>query len=173
MVRALSLEHIPALADNERSALSDYLARLHDTCGKRVMHVVLFGSKARGDSGPESDIDLFVVLRGELDGLKQALADLSYDVSLNYGVVLSDFVVGEQRYHWMAEHREPLPTEVQREGVELWKGKIFHQAFKDRQQADYSDSAEFTEVEARRMLHEAERFGGRIEEFLKNEGFID
>jgi predicted nucleotidyltransferase len=117
------LDQIPGLTDNERGALADYLVRLQETCGNRLQQVVLFGSKARGDSDPESDIDLLVVLQGELDGLKDRLVDLSYDISLHYGVVLSDLVVGEQRYHWMRRYREPLLFEVEREGVELWRSQ--------------------------------------------------
>jgi predicted nucleotidyltransferase len=114
---------IPGLAPNERAALADYLAQLRAACGDRLLRVMLFGSKARGDSEPESDIDILVVLRGELDGLKDKLADLSYDISLNYGVVVSDLVVGERRYEWMSRHNEPLLSEVMREGVELWRSQ--------------------------------------------------
>ena len=119
----IALDEISGLAPNERAALADYLAQLRTTCGDRLLRVMLFGSKARGDSEPESDIDILVVLRGELDGLKDRLADLSYDISLNYGVVVSDFVVGERRYDWMSRHNEPLLSEVMREGVELWRSQ--------------------------------------------------
>ena len=115
------LDQVSSLTDNERAALADYLARLREICGNRVVRVVLFGSKARGDSGPESDIDLFVVLQGEINSLKKALVDLSYEISLNHDVVLSDLVVGAQRYRWMSEHGEPMLIEVEREGIELWR----------------------------------------------------
>jgi predicted nucleotidyltransferase len=115
------LNRVSGLADNEQAALLDYLARLREICGNRVLRVILFGSKARGESGPESDIDLFVVLQGELDGLKKTLIELSYEISLNYNVVLSDLVIGERRYHWMSRHREPILIEVEREGIELWR----------------------------------------------------
>ena len=105
------LNRVAGLADNEQAALLDYLTRLREICGNRILRVILFGSKARGDSGPESDIDLFVVLQGELDGLKRTLIDLSYEISLNHGVVLSDLVVGERRYHWMSEHVEDFVCE--------------------------------------------------------------
>jgi predicted nucleotidyltransferase len=117
------LDQVSGLTDNERAALADYLIQLHETCGNRILRVVLFGSKARGDSGPESDIDLFVVLQGELNGLKKTLVDLSYEISLNHGVVLSDLVVGERRYGWMSQYREPIFVEVEREGIELWRSK--------------------------------------------------
>jgi uncharacterized protein (UPF0332 family) len=57
--------------------------------------------------------------------------------------------------------------------IEPEYGRIFHEAFKACQEADYSDSAEFTEEETKCMLNNAERFGRRIEEYLRNEGFID
>ncbi len=39
-----------------------YAAELRRTLGDRLVSVVLFGSVARGEAGPTSDIDLFVVL---------------------------------------------------------------------------------------------------------------
>ncbi len=56
--------------------------------------------------------------------------------------------------------------------IEQEFGRIFHKAFKARQEADYSDSGEFTEEEARRALADAERFVERMEEYLRAQGFI-
>ncbi len=50
-------------------------------------------------------------------------------------------------------------------------GRIFHEAFKARQEADYSDSAEFREEDARRMLRDAEQFGRRLTEYLQSVNF--
>jgi len=129
------LKEIAGLTDSERMALMEYLTRLQFLCGDRLLCVILFGSKARGDSHPESDIDLLVVVQGALDGLKESLSQLSYDISLEYGVVLSDFVVDERRYRWMSQYREPLLVEVERKGIELWKSKraerLFATGFQD------------------------------------------
>jgi uncharacterized protein (UPF0332 family) len=51
------------------------------------------------------------------------------------------------------------------------KYSIFHEAFKARQEADYSDSAEFGEEDARRMLRDAEQFGRRLTEYLQSVDF--
>ena len=57
--------------------------------------------------------------------------------------------------------------------VEPEFGRIFHKAFRARQEADYSDSSEFTEEEARRTLSDAERFVKRVEEYLESGGFTE
>jgi uncharacterized protein (UPF0332 family) len=57
--------------------------------------------------------------------------------------------------------------------IETEFGKIFHKAFKARQAADYSDSEDFTDEEARQALADAEGFIKRVEQYLKAGGFID
>ena len=40
---------------------------LEDLYGERLRGVILFGSEARGDASPDSDIDLLVLLAGPFD----------------------------------------------------------------------------------------------------------
>ncbi len=47
----------------EKQALVEYLERLRSEFKDEVQHVILYGSKVRGDFDEESDIDLFVVLK--------------------------------------------------------------------------------------------------------------
>ncbi|GJD61182.1 nucleotidyltransferase domain-containing protein [Methylobacterium frigidaeris] len=62
-------------------------ARRHD--GPRLLDLTLFGSRARGDAGPESDADVVVILA---DGAwriideARTLADLSYDRLIEDGL---------------------------------------------------------------------------------------
>ena len=42
-------------------------ACLQEACGKRFKGIVLYGSEARGTSGPDSDIDVLVLLDGPID----------------------------------------------------------------------------------------------------------
>ena len=81
-----------ALAPWERTLLSDAAAHLRRRFP--VERVVLFGSKARGDAGVESDIDLLVLTTRRLSDSErtQVLADL-YDLSLAAGAFLSPLVV--------------------------------------------------------------------------------
>jgi uncharacterized protein len=52
------------LAAQLSSELRRYVEALERRFGGRLVSVVLFGSRARGEAGPESDIDALIVVRG-------------------------------------------------------------------------------------------------------------
>lgn len=57
--------------------------RVVDAFHNRVVKVVLFGSRARGDSRPDSDWDIAVFLEGEpSSGDLDRLSDLGFDILL-------------------------------------------------------------------------------------------
>ena len=51
------------LTADERAWLDEYRRQLQESFPGNVEDVVVFGSKARGDDGPDSDVDVLVVIR--------------------------------------------------------------------------------------------------------------
>jgi predicted nucleotidyltransferase len=84
--------------------------------GDRLVRLVLFGSHARGDAVPGSDIDVLVVLRGPVrPGMEIQRAGASKaKLCLKYGEVVSTTFISAQRYE---TERSPLLLNVRREGV--------------------------------------------------------
>lgn len=115
---------LPSLAPNELSALVEFVRRLREKFAERIAHVWLFGSKARGDSGPESDIDLLVVTRADGWEFEKQVNRLALDVDLSYDVVLSDHMIDIDRFRQMAARQEPLYKNIQREGIDLWTTEL-------------------------------------------------
>ena len=58
--------------------------RLEDAYGDRLQGVVLYGSEARGEAEPDSDIDLLVLLKGPVQFGKDLRTniDVLYDLQL-------------------------------------------------------------------------------------------
>jgi len=71
--------------------LAEYRARLEEIYGDRLMRLVLFGSRARGDAEPDSDIDVMIVLRGPLDDWAetQRTSKVTSEVSMKFETVIS------------------------------------------------------------------------------------
>lgn len=68
--------------------------------GDRLVDVVLYGSRARGDAHDESDLDLMVVLEDPVDRWKERrrIGDILWDHSLDSNILVSAMVVGRSDF---------------------------------------------------------------------------
>ncbi|MBL8205087.1 MAG: nucleotidyltransferase domain-containing protein [Blastocatellia bacterium] len=99
-----------------RQILAEFRSRLEALYGERLEQVILFGSQARGDAVEGSDIDVMIVLKGEVnvgDEISRT-SQLCSDLSLAYDVALSRIFTSAERF---AHERSPLLSNVHREGV--------------------------------------------------------
>jgi len=96
--------------------LQDIRARLLRAHGKRLRGLVLYGSEARGDAGPDSDIDLLVLLDEPVDYGEDLETNLAavYALSLQIGRRISAKPVSAAEYE---EVDCPLYRNAHREGI--------------------------------------------------------
>ena len=66
-------------------------ARLAEAYGARFAGLVLYGSYARGEAGPHSDVDLLVLLDGPVDRWAEIrrFVELVYDLEAETGELIS------------------------------------------------------------------------------------
>ena len=107
------------LSTREQEALDVFVRRLYTCYGDRVRSAVLFGSKARGDAGPDSDVDLLVTLADDDPHLRSEVRRLAARVSLEYDLFLSVRAVGRSQWAELARYRFPLYQAVISEGIDL------------------------------------------------------
>lgn len=82
--------------------------------------VVLFGSRARGDTGPESDFDLLVTIQAPVaDKMRRRLSDALYSVELERGIVVSCLVCSLEEWNASPWRAAPFRANVERDGVAL------------------------------------------------------
>lgn len=96
-----------------------FVERLMAELGHGVNDVRLFGSKARGEAGPDSDVDLLVLVNRSDYAFKQAVLRLAAEVSLAYDVLLSPRVITPQAWQLMAEADTLFYRSVSRESLPL------------------------------------------------------
>lgn len=85
-----------------------------------VEQVILFGSKARGDGDPESDLDLLILTTRELGWREQdALVDALFDIELAHDVLLSPLAVARREWETGPYRVLPIHAEIERDGVLL------------------------------------------------------
>jgi predicted nucleotidyltransferase len=94
------LEHI---SSTEEQALDAFVRQLLDELEPEITDIRIFGSKARGDAGPESDLDVLVLVRDPAYALKHRILWIAADISLEYNVLLSPRIIPPAAWNEMAE----------------------------------------------------------------------
>ena len=111
-----SLAHLEA---KERQAIRALVDQLREHLGGELLDVVLFGSKARGDSGPWSDIDILITVREESWPLRREISALAAGISLEYDVLIGPRVIGQELWERMRQDRFRLYQNIMTEGIPL------------------------------------------------------
>lgn len=83
--------------------------------GKPLQQILFFGSRARGDFGPESDYDCLLVFKKVTPSLKEDLNHLSAEWLLERGIVFSWVAVSEAELERL--RFEPFIRNARQEGV--------------------------------------------------------
>lgn len=105
------------LTRQEHQALQILVERLRNRFGEYVVDVQLFGSKARGDFGPHSDLDVLVILNTEEWEIEDKIGLLAARVSLEYDVLINMHFVTTAHWRAHAQAETPYWRHVQEEGV--------------------------------------------------------
>jgi predicted nucleotidyltransferase len=97
-------------------ALAEFKQAIAAIYGPRLRRVVLYGSWARGVAGPDSDIDVAVVLEGDVRPGEEIdrMLDATTDINLKHGVLLAVYPVSERNWQSLCS---PLLLNLRREGV--------------------------------------------------------
>jgi len=103
---------------NLQNILTELSNSLKSLYNKRLIHIVLFGSHARGEDCSDSDIDIMVVLDDIVNAGKEIerTGDVISGISLKYDVLISCIFISSKRYK---VEMSPLMLNVRREGVIL------------------------------------------------------
>ena len=97
----------------ERKAIRAFTRRLKKALGKRLISVLLFGSKARGDDKKNSDIDIYVLVRRDSQLVDKRIARVTGDILNDYDILIS-----------------PVSYDLREERINVRMGSFFFEAVK-------------------------------------------
>jgi predicted nucleotidyltransferase len=82
--------------------------------------ITLFGSRSRGDAGPESDWDFLILLEGPVpDDRKDSLRHALYEIELESGELISSIIVSRDHWEDPRFQEAPFYRNVEREGLRV------------------------------------------------------
>jgi uncharacterized protein (UPF0332 family)/predicted nucleotidyltransferase len=111
---------LPWLSANETAALQHYCDELQRAVSREhIKSVILYGSKARGDAHPYSDLDLLVILDPGDEAQRQAEMRVDSAVACDYAVPLESFVLSAQEAAERQQLGLPLLHNVAHDGIVL------------------------------------------------------
>ena len=101
-----------------KGRLGEFRRELGRLYGDRLVQAILFGSRARGDFEPGSDVDVLLVLSGDVRPSEEIgrTSQLRASLCLKHGIVFSCTYVSAERYR---TGQGPLLLNARREGIAL------------------------------------------------------
>jgi len=102
--------------------IEQYVVEIQKIYGDHLRKIILYGSYARGDFRPDSDIDIMILLDIsdlELKEYSQLLSYMTYDFNLDNDINIKPIAKSEEHFNkWIVNY--PFYANIHREGVMLY-----------------------------------------------------
>ncbi len=103
------------LNDNEKKAVESLKSRLTERFDVRDMR--LFGSKVKGQAGPDSDVDIMIELPKRSPEIESEIDDITFEVNLKNDSFITTVVFGRDELQQGPMKESPLYKAIQKEGI--------------------------------------------------------
>lgn len=101
----------------EKNILDTFITLVRE---KISLHrVVLFGSRARGDADPDSDMDVLVIVKELTEEGEEYISECAWKAGFEYGIVLVPVIFLQSEWENGPERFSLLAEAIKSEGVYL------------------------------------------------------
>jgi len=102
----------------EKQVLDRFKAFLQERLPKH--QIIMFGSRARGDAEPYSDLDVMVIIDGMADeAIREWVSDCAWEAGYAQGVVMVPVVFSRTEWEQGPERHSLLARAVAAEGIPI------------------------------------------------------
>lgn len=116
MVYTLRMNTI-ALSGSERAALSELKRKLEERF--ELLDFRIFGSKARGEAAPDSDIDVMIEIEDYNPVSESEIDDIVFKINLEHDCLISVVIFGRREIEEGPLGESPLYRVIEREGIKV------------------------------------------------------
>lgn len=109
----------PKLSRDERAWLRAYREALNAQFPRTIRRLLIYGSKARGNAGPDSDLDVLLIIRDEDGAKKKRLQWIGHMLAATSDAVPSILAYTEAEWEQRRRSRSPFRTAVERDAVAI------------------------------------------------------
>jgi predicted nucleotidyltransferase len=110
---------LPYLSERELAAVAEIKQHVRALVGDRLKTFSVFGSKARGDFDPDSDVDLAMVVEGLTRDEKRQIIDCVIEYEMKHLVVVSPLVLSLADFERLRDRERRIALDIESEGVAL------------------------------------------------------
>lgn len=114
------LNRLKHLTDKEKSSVQTFESAIKEMLFNNLILLEVFGSKVRGDYKPESDIDVFVLVKKFSPDVMEKIAAISSEISIKQGVLISAVVLSESEYNKNRDANTLFVQEIDKDGIILY-----------------------------------------------------
>jgi len=110
---------VPKLSKKEQLIVKKFKTAVDKAIGRNLIEIKLFGSKARGDSQMESDIDILLITECGDWHIRNVIYDIATDILLEDGICISPKVINKKDYSYFHKIKTPFIKNIIREGITI------------------------------------------------------
>jgi predicted nucleotidyltransferase len=103
------------LSQNDQSIAKQLKEKLQEITP--LENLVVYGSRARGDSSPDSDMDVYIEVPRITPDLRRSISELAWEVGFKNSIIISTFVVTPIDIREGPAGANPLVKAVKSEGI--------------------------------------------------------
>ena len=109
------------MGEQDRLLIEEFKRRLPTDIALHIRQMIMYGSRARGDAGVDSDLDLVALVDENSPALEQTLDDIAYNLMWDHDFkpIISLKVFSEERFRRAAAKGYSYYRTIEREGVTI------------------------------------------------------
>jgi predicted nucleotidyltransferase len=84
-----------------------------------LVRLLVYGSRARGNAHPDSDLDIFIETPSVTPELRHKISELAWEIGFEHNIVISTFVVTSKGINESPIGANPILKAIVNEGIAL------------------------------------------------------